>query len=220
MGPRGPRGTRAAQIPAWGVSGEVQLGARFSAANAAALWARTGGRAGGGSRANPGLRAGGWSPRVQVRDLAARWRQAGSESDCRCLWRPGFSGSRGSVSPSLCLWQTSCCPLLGAWVPALGTARRQGLGPGTGVLPHWYGEGRTGVTTHHRTVWLRACHSPSRGLLALSSCLQRTLFRSLEAGISPVLQTELGPAQGCGIGVGDAGPCAGRAGDWLSAGGD
>lgn len=101
--------------PAWGVSGEVELGARFSAANAAALWAGKGGRAGGGSRGNAGLRAGGWSPRVQVRDLAARWRQAGSDSDSPSLWRPGFWSLR-ALRLHRCLWHTSCCPLLRTWV--------------------------------------------------------------------------------------------------------
>lgn len=56
-----------------------------------------------GAGGNPGLVAGGQSPRVQVRDLAARWRQRRPGSSPACLRRSGFSESTGSAYPSPCL---------------------------------------------------------------------------------------------------------------------
>lgn len=63
---------------------------------------------------------------MQVRDLAARWREAGSNSDSPSLCLPVFSESKGSASPSLYLWHTSCCLLPAA--PGLGTKLLAQLG--------------------------------------------------------------------------------------------
>lgn len=114
MGPRGPRGTRAAQEPRAGSQRRGGTGCPLLCCKCCGALGPEGRAGRRGSRGNPGLRAEGWSPRVQVRDLAARWRQAGSDSDSPSLWRPGFSDLR-ALRLHRCVWHTSCCPLLRAW---------------------------------------------------------------------------------------------------------